>query len=128
MENVILIIGIAIVLEGVGLAVWPGFFKKVIEFFIKGKIIYSAAMLRILLGIVFLVAAQSCGHPWIVIALGIILLGAGAGMFAIKLEKLKSFVGFWAKQSLLTLRFLSIWAFLIGALVIYAAWKVEIAS
>ena len=121
MDKVILIIGILIILEGVVLLLKPDWIKKVIRFFAKGKALYLAALLRLILGVLFLVSARECDKPWIAIAFGILLLLAGISMFIIKLDKMKAYLGWWYERSLITIRLLSLAAFAIGAIIIYAS-------
>ena len=121
MDKVILVIGILVVLEGIMFMVRPDWLKKTMQFFLKGKMLYIGAVLRIVLGVVFLVSATSCPQMWVVIALGILFCGAGIGMFLIKLDKLKGLVNWFLQRSLITLRLMMIAAVALGGLIIWTA-------
>ena len=121
MDKTIMAIGILIVLEGILLLIKPVWMQKAIRFFAKGKTLYLAALLRLVLGIIFLVSATSCTHYWVIIGFGILLLLAGAVMFVIRLDKLKAYLNWWLQRSLITIRLLSIIAFIIGGVIIWAA-------
>ncbi len=122
MDKIIMAIGILIVLEGVLLLIKPDWMQKAIRFFTKGKMLYLAALLRLVLGVLFLVSARECDkQPWIIFGFGILLLLAGAVMFVIRLDKLKAYLNWWLQRSLITIRLLSIIAFVIGGVIFWAA-------
>ena len=121
MENVIKIFGIMFIT----LAVW--FFidtkmpLKISSIFIKGSRIYIAAAFRILLGIVFLLAANYCSKPWIIDIIGIIMLISGISIFAMGLEKARSILQWFQNRPAGFLRLPSVILFIIGVFSIYAA-------
>lgn len=122
MDKAILVIGIIIILEGILLAARPQWAKKAIRFFCKGRMIYLAGVLRLIIGVLFLVSATDCKHYWVVIVFGILLLVSGVAVFVTKLDKLKDYLNWWDRRSLLILRLLCIIAFAIGGVVAWAAW------
>jgi hypothetical protein len=121
MQITIKIIGIIFI----SLAVW--FFidtkmpLKISAIFIKGPRIYIAAAFRILLGIVFLLAASHCDKEWIINVIGIIMLISGITIFAMGLEKARSILQWFQNRPAGFLRLPSIVIFIIGCLTIYAA-------
>ena len=120
MDKVILVIGIVIVLWGIWIVIKPGVVKAILTR-IKGPLIYVPAILRIVMGVVFLVSARECQFKWIIIAFGILFFAAGIGMFMIKPAKLKAFFERWANRAPLTIRILGIIAAAIGGVIAYAA-------
>ncbi len=120
MDKVILVIGIVIILWGIWIVVKPGIVKAFLTR-LKGPLIYVPALLRIAMGILFLVSARDCQYKWIIIAFGVIFFAAGIGMFMIKPAKLKTFFERWANRAPLTIRILGIIAAAIGGLIAYAA-------
>ena len=121
MRIVIWIVGAVIVLEGAAMLIKPEIFRRMIKFFGHGRLIYIPAVLRIALGVVFLISALSCKLPWIIITLGIIILAAGIGTFAVSLDWLKKMLDWWCQRPQIIFRLISIIAVLLGALIIYAA-------
>ncbi len=120
MDKVILVIGIVIVLWGIWIVVKPGVVKAILTR-LKGPLIYIPALLRIALGVVFLVSARECQYKWIVIAFGVLFFAAGIGMFMIKPARLRAFFERWANRAPLTIRVLGIIAAAIGGVIAYAA-------
>ena len=120
MDKVILVIGIVIVLWGIWVVVKPGIVKAII-IRLKGPLIYVPALLRIALGVVFLVSARECQYKWIIMAFGILFFAAGIGMFMIKPTRLKAFFERWANRAPLTIRAMGIIAAAIGGVIAYAA-------
>lgn len=120
MDKVILVIGIVIILWGIWIVIKPGVIKAILTH-LKGPLVYVPALLRIALGVVFLVSARECQYKWIVIAFGVLFFAAGIGMFMIKTAKLKTFFERWANRAPLTIRILGIIAAAIGGVIAYAA-------
>ena len=121
MPKVIFAIGILIVLEGIVLLLRPDIYKRVLEYFVKGMILYLAGVLKIVFGIVFLISAMSCNIPWIIIAMGIIALAGGVWVFAVKLEKVQSMISWLLEKPPLAIRLLGGLALLFGGVIIWAA-------
>ena len=122
MDKVILVIGIVIILEGILLAARPDWAKKAIKFFCKGRMIYLAGVLRLIIGVLFLVSARECTRQWVIIAFGVLLLVSGVVVFVTKLDKLKAYLSWWYGRSLVTLRLLCVIVFAIGGVIVWAAW------
>ena len=120
--SVVSVIGLLIALEGILFLIKPEYVKKLISFFVKGKSLYLAAVLRIAIGVVFLIFAMSCHIPWLVIAFGLLAAFAGIIMFIIKLEKQKAYLLWWQQRSLLSIRLIALLTLAIGAIIFYAGW------
>jgi uncharacterized protein YjeT (DUF2065 family) len=121
MEVVIKIIGIIIVALAIAYLLKPEFMTYVMEFFKEGKRIYFAGLIRLMLAVIFLLAAHECDITWVIVLFGILFLISGLLMFALGLERIKSIIGWWQKQSVFTLRIFALVAFIIGVLIIYSA-------
>ncbi|RKY06332.1 MAG: hypothetical protein DRP66_09020 [Planctomycetota bacterium] len=120
MNKVILVIGIVIILWGIWIVVKPGVVKAILTR-LKGPLIYVPALLRIALGVLFLVSVRDCKIKWIVMAFGIGFFAAGIGMFMIKPARLQAFFERWADRAPLTIRAMGIIAAACGGLIAYAA-------
>jgi len=121
MDLVIKIIGIFFVCVGIVYLLKPDVMKWLMEFFKQGGRIYFAGLIRFALAIVFFSAYRDCGQRWIIFAFGILFLIGGLLIFIIPLEKLKAYIGWWQKQSVLLLRVLALITLAIGAVIIYSA-------
>ncbi len=120
MDKVILVIGIVIILWGIWIVVKPGVVKAILSR-LKGPLIYVPALLRIALGVVFLVSVRDCRIKWIIIAFGVLFFAAGIGMFMIKPAKLQAFFERWANRAPLIIRALGIITAAVGGVIAYAA-------
>jgi hypothetical protein len=121
MELVVKIIGIIIVALAMVYLLKPEVMTYVIEFFKEGKRIYFAGLIRLVLAVIFLLAARECDITWVIILFGILFLISGLLTFVLGLERIKSIIGWWQKQSVFTLRLFALVAFIIGAIIIYSA-------
>lgn len=118
--SVVSIIGVLIIIDSILIMLRPDMYRKAMSFFISGKMIYLAGMIKSTLGVVFLIFARGCIHPWVVIAFGLLSLTGGISCFAIDIEKLKRFVAWWQGRSDLWLRFIGIVALIIGVVLTWA--------
>ena len=121
MDIVIKTLGILIALVGIIYFLRPDVMKWLMEFFKKGKRIYFAGLIRFALAVVFLVAARECKHSWVIFAFGILFIISGLLIFMLGLEKLKSIIDWYQKQSVLLLRAIAVIALAIGGVIIYSA-------
>jgi uncharacterized protein YjeT (DUF2065 family) len=121
MDIVIQSLGIVFALAGIVYLLRSDVMKWLMEFFKKGKRIYFAGLIRFALAVVFLVAARECRHPWVIFAFGILFIISGLLIFILGLEKLKSIIDWYQKQSVLLLRVVAVIALAIGAVIIYSA-------
>lgn len=114
-------IGIIIVLFAILYLTKPSALVSIWEFFKKGKRLYLAGILRFVLAIIFLLGANQCHYPAVIAVFGIMFIIGGLLIFVMKLEKLKSILDWWQKQSTVLLRVLAIITFIIGAVIVYSA-------
>jgi len=121
MKTIIQVLGILIVLVGIVYLLKPDVMKWLMEFFKQGKRIYLAGLIRLVLAIVFLLAARECDITWVIVAFGILLLISGILIFMLGPRRLKSILEWWQKQPTLLLRVLALIALAVGAVIIYSA-------
>ncbi|RKY25369.1 MAG: hypothetical protein DRP62_01390 [Planctomycetota bacterium] len=121
MNIVIRSLGIVFVVIAIVYFLKPDVMKWLMDFFKQGKRLYFAGLIRFVLAIVFLLAATKCSKPKVIGAFGVLFIIGGLLIFIIRLEKLKSYIGWWQKQSVLLLRVLAIITLAIGAVIIYCA-------
>ena len=121
MKTFIFIVGMIILLLGVAILIKPQLTKKLFHFIAKGKRIYLIGILRIILGVLFLIGALSCSIPWLIILFGILFCVSGLTIFAMKFERLKAIMNWFDQKPVSFMRLMGIIALLIGALITYAA-------
>lgn len=121
MNTVIRIIGIAMVFIAVAYFARPGILRHLMEFFKQGRRIYFVALIRFVMAIVFLLGANSCNLPWVIIAFGVLFILSGLLIFILGPEKIRGIFEWYERQSVMILRLLAAVALVIGALVVYSA-------
>jgi len=121
MDIVVKVIGIVFIFMAIVYFLKPDIMKRLLEFFKRGKRMYFAALIRLVLAVVFLLAARECSQFWVIFAVGILFIISGLLIFMLGLEKVKSYIGWWQKQPVLLLRVVALIPLVIGAVIIYAA-------
>ena len=123
MDTVVKIIGIVFVFIGIVYLLKPSVLKSFVEFFKKGKRIYFVGLIRFVLAVIFLLAANQCRTEtaWVIIVFGILFMISGLLVFMLGAKRLKSILEWWQRQSSLLLRFMGLIALAVGAVIIYSA-------
>lgn len=121
MDIVVKIAGIVFVFIGILYLLKPGVLKSFVEFFKKGRRIYFVGLIRFVLAVIFLLAANQCKRVWVIIVFGILFMISGLLVFMLGTKRLKSILDWWQKQSLLLLRLVAVIILAIGAVIIYSA-------
>lgn len=111
------LIGVLIAVFGLTIFAMPAFTEKVFSFFIKGKRIYLAGVIRSFTGLVLLLAASRSLVPIAAIALGIMFLTSGIVVFAVEIEKMKIFIEHYREMPGLVLRLFGLAAASFGILI-----------
>jgi len=120
MSKVILTIGILLILLGLWILIRPQFIRKAIHVLAKGPLVYIPAAVRVVLGVVFLLAARETRVTWLIVAVGVFMFATGIIMFMLKAAKLRDFLGWWANRSLVTLRIMGVVLAVVGGIVAWA--------
>ena len=116
------IIGIIFVFLAVVYLMKPAVMRGLMKFFGQGKRMYFAALIRFILAVIFLLAAgEHNRHAWVIIAFGIVFMISGVLIFILGIEKVKSIIGWWQRQSTALLRALAVITLAMGAVIIYCA-------
>jgi hypothetical protein len=84
---------------------------------------YVTVIVRIVVGIIFLLAARRCRVAWLVYLFGVIILLSGLVLFFLGAGRLDEIINWFAARSDLGLRSAYIVDVIIGALLIFAASK-----
>ncbi|MFH1857086.1 MAG: hypothetical protein ABH836_07700 [Candidatus Omnitrophota bacterium] len=121
MVMIVKLIGVIMLILGAIISFKPETIKKVMAFFEKDKRIYYAGFIRILLGVIFLLAATQCRLTALIALLGLIFLFSGVFIFYLGLDKVKAVIKKWSDKPLSFFRLLAILIIVIGIVIIYAA-------
>ena len=121
MVGLVKLMGIVIVIFGTMYFVKPSMMKTVINFWIKDNRVYMGAVLSIVIGIIFFLAASRCTLPWFVVIVGLLSLIKGFLIFVLGPKKIITLTNKITKTSLKNLRTLAAIALVIGIFLIYSA-------
>ena len=121
MDKVVLCLGIVILLLGIVYVVKPDVLRWLMGFFKQGKRLYLVGLIRLVLAVVFLVAARDCDITWVILVFGIVFLISGLLIFILGDKKVKSILDWWQKQSSVLLRILAVVTMAVGGGIIYSA-------
>ncbi len=114
------LIGIVIVVMGITFLLSPKKLKHFMAFLGQGKRLYGVGILRLLFGVILLLAASQCRLVGVILTLGILILIGGILIFVLGLERVKSMLNWWNKRSPLILRLMGLIALALGALLLYS--------
>ncbi len=115
------LIGVLIVGMGVAFLLKPKLYRQYVAFWQPGKRLYLGAILAILIGVIFLLAATQCRVVGFIIGLGILCLVKGVMLFTLGRAKIESILKWYQGRSLLVLRLIGLIAIAFGALLLYSA-------
>ena len=121
MDIIVKIVGIVIVFLAVLFLLKPDIMKSLLKFFKQGKRIYFAGLVRLVLAVVFLLAARECDITWVIVIFGVLFLISALSIFMIGAEKLKLMLDWFQNKSALFLRVMAVITLAIGAIIIYSA-------
>ena len=121
MDSVVKIVGIVIVVIAVLSLLKPDMTKHILNFFKQGKRLYLAGLARLILAVVFLLAARECDITWVIVVFGILFLISALSIFMIGAEKLKPMLDWFQNKSTLFIRFMAVIILILGAIIIYSA-------
>ncbi|MFH1339296.1 MAG: hypothetical protein ABIH40_05595 [Candidatus Omnitrophota bacterium] len=120
MPVMVKLIGLIIVGMGAIVLLNPATMRWLIAFWKEEKRLYAAGLLRLLLGIILLLAAPQCKQTAVVTVLGILILIGGILIFLLGLEKTKSILEWWNKKPPAALRLMGLVTLAIGLLLFYS--------
>ncbi|MDD5328194.1 MAG: hypothetical protein PHY02_10350 [Phycisphaerae bacterium] len=121
MDTIVKVIGTVIILIGVLSLLKPDTMKHLSTFFRQGKRIYFAGLVRLILAVVFLIAARECDVTWVIVVFGILFLISALAIFMLGAEKLRPMLDWFQNKSPLFLRVIAVIILAVGAIIIYSA-------
>jgi|GEM_PF-1326460 len=116
--TIVRVLAVLIIVAGVVFTLWPDAMKRVVAFVIKGNRLYFVAAIRIVAGIVLLLAAEGSAKRIILSVLGVMILLAGISQLILSPEKQRAFANWMMSRSEIVRRLVGIMAILIGGLML----------
>ncbi len=121
MSSIVLLIGLVIAAIGLAGVASPNSAIRKIQSWSRGSRFAYAVGIRLLLGVVLIVAAPSTRFPKVVLALGIIAVGAALALLLVGKDRLDSLMQWWFNRSHVTQRLSFFVAGVFGVFLIYCA-------
>lgn len=114
------LVGMIVLTTGVLCLVHPSIIRRLIAFWIYKDRLYYMGGIRIVIGIILMLAAGSAVVPWIVYLIGVLPIAGGILIFALGLEKNKEMIAVIQSKPNKMFRALSAVPIAVGALLILA--------
>jgi len=114
-------VGLYMVAMGTLILFMPKCFGKIADFFMKGKRIYLAGSLRLVLGLIFVVTAWQSRQIAVIYWLGVLTIIGGALLLVFSKDTINGMVSWLDNRQAGFIRLWGIAAAAIGALIIYSA-------
>ena len=113
--------GILIILTGIVTLLDKKFLGRLIAFCKEGTRLYWTVALKVLFGVILLLAADKCKLTGVIMILGVIYVGGSAIGLLFGIERLKRYCEWWEKRKPIVHRLWALGAIAIGVLIIYSA-------
>lgn len=114
------ILGILMVAIGLFWLVQPKHLVTLIERWKHPSRFWFAVLVRLVLGIVFLIVAPACRVPVVIQVFGGIAIAAALIILALGQQRLDRFIAWWLSRSPAVIRVSASFAVVFGALLVYA--------
>jgi hypothetical protein len=121
MQTIIKIIGIVIIIMSVIYLLKPAVPRALIKFFKQGNWIYLAGLIRLVLAILFFMAANQCRKTAAIVFFGVLFLISAMLIFSVPITKMRKYMSWWQGQSDIVLRIASLLGLAIGTAIVYFA-------
>ena len=121
MLTIVLIIGILILLVGIAVMLQPGSLRKLLHNFLKREWLIPATLIRVVAGIIFLLAAPGSRSPILLQILGVVFVLAGVAIPLLGKMKIEALANWWLARPDTMLRAWAGVAALFGIVIIWAS-------
>ena len=121
MTWIVALVGLLILAGGLLMLTVPNAIRASLQMFIDRRLMPVASLVRVVLGILFVLAAPSTRLPIFVWATGLLAIVAGVSMPIVGFRKVEGWATWWLKKSDGVIRRWSLLAILLGALLAWAA-------
>lgn len=112
--------GIAIAGLGISFLLEPRLFEKVVSFLFEPRKVRMTGIIKMLIGLIFLMVAPRCEVSGTIAILGLLELTVGVIISIFGLVKANTIIKWWSKRPLVTKRLVAVLYFTIGSLIVYS--------
>ena len=120
MGVIVTVVGVLIVAGSIVMAVAPERFVHLIVSMDSRIRFRYAVVVRLILGVLFILAAPGCREPGVVRVIGVLTLVAAAALLVVGRQRLDTFMEWWLGRPRPRLRAWSILGVALGVLLIYS--------
>lgn len=120
MAYIVTVTGLLVTLPGLLGSFAPAALIRILEYLQIEKRRNIAAGMRLVLGVLFLLAAPACRLPVFVQAVGVIAIVAGVALLLMGNERFERFLRWWITRPLGFTRVWCVFAILFGLLLVYS--------
>lgn len=121
MNKLVMLIGLIICIEEVMFFLKYQLMEGIIRWVMVGKRIYVGAVIKIIFGVILLMASKGANFPFLIMLLGCLtIIGSGA-TFVMGLDKTKQFMTWILNHDERFKRNLAIYGFVVGLLLVVGA-------
>jgi hypothetical protein len=120
MSAVVAIVGLLILGISIAVLISPAKLKRVLHIFLQKQWWHFVTVIRILVGILFVVAASETRSPSFVVAAGILFILAGVAIPIMGSARIERLANWWLERSDGTLR---LWALVTAAFAVLVTWS-----
>ena len=120
MSQVVVIVGLGILLFSISIFISPAKLKRLLQIFIERRWWQYAMAIRLVIGILFLVAAPDTHAPTVVRILGIIFILAGAALPIMGPARIERLIHWWLARRESTYR---LWAIVVAGFGMLIMWS-----
>ena len=121
MTFVVPVIGYLVIAIGVIVLAVPGRFKGLLDRLVTTKKLYIAVLLRVVFGVLFLLAAAETRWPMFVTIMGVFFIFAGVLVPQLGKARIKALAQWWIDRGNTVIRLWALIAMALGAVTVYAA-------
>lgn len=120
MTWIVALVGLLILAGGLLMLTVPNAIRGSLQMFIDRRLMPVASLVRVVIGIFFVLAAPSTRLPIFVWAIGLLAIVVGVSMPIVGFRKVEGWATWWLKKSDSVIRRWSLLAILLGALLAWA--------
>ena len=115
------IMGVVMSLVGLTFLFKPSLMKKFVSFMKGTKKIYMIGILRLALGVIFIIAAPQANYAPVIMAIGILMVSSGILVFGLGLKRATAIMEWFLKMPDSNARLIAIVPILLGVLILFSA-------
>lgn len=120
MLGILRLIGIIMIALGISCVIDVKIMKRLMRFCGEGRRLYAVGVIRLVMGVILLMAAPGTISPGVISTLGILVIIGGITIFILGVEKTKAVLSWWQRRYPLVLRLGASGALIFGILILYS--------